>query len=471
MDYNRLFDQLDKNGDGFISRSEFENFRRARFGDRPAAPAPQLPSAFEAPSPPPPPPSQMPLRSQPPAAQQMLSEPQFGRKGLSAFVGNEVSEPERLMKEARRLFALAGPILICVLAFLPAWCAIELIHSRTYLYFSSSGFPIGGITLTLVVLIAFWMSFVMGVSCMSCPMPNPFRPFAGIARRVGLIPAEVWTMILLTIFLLLVWKLVPVVYIGGLQAAFAWLGGVFHIVDVMWFSSNAAATILAACLAAVVLYMLSLNYFFSRARPEVRRDYSSMFTIWAVFVLLLGAALMLLSVPITSDADEAYNELLSTCETGSRTRDLFVTSQALQSLRQTPGCSELRSVERCLGFQTTVYSQVLKSMEAEFKCAGFCYNPAGITPYDATSQPVATNYTSYPPTLFTTANFEASCDGMAARNMKHFVGAIGTEVFHQGAICVLAAFFLAAIQIVSLCTGPREKAVAFEPRSYGTIET
>mmetsp|Transcript_16740 Transcript_16740/g.45754 ORF Transcript_16740/g.45754 Transcript_16740/m.45754 type:complete len:477 (-) Transcript_16740:52-1482(-) len=476
MDHNTLFDQLDVNKDGFITRAEFENFRRRNFGGQSASTASQPPSAFGAPPMPPPPPAQVPMpsgtfagptpqfRSEPPPAQQTL----FGKKGLRAFHGEEVSEPERLMKEVRRMFALAGPVLICILAFLPVWSAIALLRSRTYLYFSSWGTPIGGIVLALVIFIAFWMNVVMGVSFLSCPMPNPFRPFAGVARRVGLIPVEAWTMIFLTIFLMMVWK---VINLGGLQAVFSWLGSVFHIVDAMWFSSNAAATILAICLAAVVLYMLSLNYFFARAKSEARRDYSSMFTIWAVFVFVMGAALMLLSVPISSEADKAYSEMLSTCETGFRTRDLYVTSQALQSLRQTPGCAERYTVEGCVGFQTTVYSQVLKSMEAEFKCAGFCYNPAGITPYDATSQPVATNYTSYPPTLFTTANFEASCDGMAARNMKHFVGAIGTEVFHQGAICVLAAFFLAAIQIVSLCTGPREKAVAFEPRSYGTIET
>ena len=38
----------------------------------------------------------------------------------------------------------------------------------------------------------------------------------------------------------------------------------------------------------------------------------------------------------------------------------------------------------------------------------------------------------YPPTLFSDANYQASCEGMAARDMKNFSGDIGFQTFYQG---------------------------------------
>merc|ERR1719240_136864 len=67
--------------------------------------------------------------------------------------------------------------------------------------------------------------------------------------------------------------------------------------------------------------------------------------------------------------------MLNNCETGERSRDLYVTSQALQEIRQSEDCRDLYSVEQCVGFQNTQYTRVLKSMEKDFRCAGYCYTP------------------------------------------------------------------------------------------------
>lgn len=378
------------------------------------------------------------------------------------------------MKDTRRVFALAGPIMIAILGLLPVWSCLALMSSRTYLYFSGWGSPIGGILLFVCVVVGIWMNVVMGVGCPTCPMPNPIKPFSNIYEKLFLIPVEAYAMVGMTIFLMLVWKLVPIIISGGIWAALSWLGGITHFFDLMWFSNNPAATVLSVALTAVVMYVLALNYFFARAKPEARGSVTSLFIIWGIFVLLMGCAFMLLSIPISTEADKAYNELMQKCETGPRTRDLFVTSQALQNLRQTPGCTSQYSVEQCVGFQSTTYTKVLKSMESDFKCAGFCYNPAllvglgGVQPSYNPVQPQEP--VEIPPTLFTPANYQASCDGMAARNMQHFVGAVGGQVFHHGIFLVTVAIILGLFQMLTLCGGYKKEAFGGIPSvAYGTM--
>lgn len=370
---------------------------------------------------------------------------------------DELTTEAKSMKDIRRAFALAGPLLLFILALLPAWGALALLRSRTYLYFSVAGSSVAGMILGLVVLIALWTYWLMGVPMVyMCPVPNPFRAFSGCFKKLSTIPLEAWVMLFLTIFLLAVWKLIPLFQFGGIHAVLNSVHSFCHVADMMWFSHNAAAHILSAAVGSILLYLISLNYYFARAKPEVRDRAPSLFAIWGVFVFVMGASFMLGSMPIAYEAETAYDELLSSCETGGRTRDLYTTSQALQSLRQTPGCLEHATIEDCGGFVTTVYSQVLKSMETDLKCSGFCYNPAGITPLSTGSVPTISNYTDYPPTLFTKANFEASCDGMAARTMRNFVGATGSQILHQGMMLVLIAVALVALRLVGVCIKHQE---------------
>jgi hypothetical protein len=437
-----VFDQMDVNHNGVISRKAFEEFVARRRGGAPM-------TFKSAPTSVPPPPQTM--------ASAVTGAP-IAAKYYD--VSEELSDEVRTIKDVRRLFALAGPLLLVILAFLPCWSALALLKSRTYLYFAGYGTPLGGIMLFIAAVVGLWMNCIMGVGCPTCPMPNPLRPLYPVWERIKLLPIEAYTMIALSVTLMLMWKLVPIIYVGGIVAAFRWLGSLFYIFDLMWFSSNPAATILASAFTAIVLYNFSLNYFLARGKPEARGTTRSLFVIWTVFVLFMGVAFMLLSVPISFEADKAYNELLLNCETGARTQDLFVTSQALQTLRQSASCSGSFSVEQCVGFQSTVYTRVLKSMETDFKCSGFCYNPALQTTLgqpEPVSNLVQPQSSDYPPTLFTQANYQASCDGMAARNMHHFVGATGTLVFAQGVLLVLVALVLSLIQMISICAGNVEK--------------
>lgn len=59
---------------------------------------------------------------------------------------------------------------------------------------------------------------------------------------------------------------------------------------------------------------------------------------------------------------------------------------------------------------------------------------------------------AYPPTLFSDANYHASCEGMAAREMKNFVGDVGAQTFYQGVYLVFIAIGTGFLKLVGFCT-------------------
>jgi hypothetical protein len=58
----------------------------------------------------------------------------------------------------------------------------------------------------------------------------------------------------------------------------------------------------------------------------------------------------------------------------------------------------------------------------------------------------------YPPTLFSDANYQASCEGMAGRDMKNFAGDIGYQMFYQGIYLVLIAIATGFLKLAGFCS-------------------
>jgi len=57
----------------------------------------------------------------------------------------------------------------------------------------------------------------------------------------------------------------------------------------------------------------------------------------------------------------------------------------------------------------------------------------------------------YPPTLFSDSNFQATCEGMAARDMKNFAGEIGQHTFFQGIYLVITAVIIGFLKLAGFC--------------------
>jgi hypothetical protein len=74
-----------------------------------------------------------------------------------------------------------------------------------------------------------------------------------------------------------------------------------------------------------------------------------------------------------------------------------------------------------------------------------------ISPTQVSWQP-----SGYTPTLFSDTNYQASCEGMAARDMQNFAGNIGQSLFLQGLFLVLIAVVTGMLKLLSLCMNAKE---------------
>jgi len=210
-----------------------------------------------------------------------------------------------------------------------------------------------------------------------------------------------------------------------------------------------------------------------------------------IFITLLGLVLMLLSLPLSRQAIDTYNNLMHRCDYSAQTHRMYEYSQVLHNIRRTPSCASKFSVEECPGYEDAApYTSFLKTMETQFRCSGFCYRPMGaaaesstkdasfvgkerrvvggsqrhkdhITPLSLQAvsaetavvrdKEVMLQVQQYPPTLFSDSNYQASCEGMAARDMKNFAGDVGFQTFYQGIYLVVIAIATGFLKLISFC--------------------
>jgi len=289
---------------------------------------------------------------------------------------------------------------------------------------------------------------------------------------------------------------------------------------VFWVGSEVPTWLVSLCIGIILLYILTVMVFFNTAKPHVQTEQTIMM-IANIFITLLGLVLMLISLPLSRQATNTYNNLMYRCDYSEQTHRLYEYSQVLHNIRRTPTCLEKYTVEECPGYEDAhPYTSFLKEMEGTFRCSGFCYQPAGeaaliesklepgegrylgnkmhrqdhITPLtldppaprgkvlalaSANSSalekhvvgqlpPAAVGRVkeatlTYPPTLFSDANYQASCEGMAARDMKNFSGDVGFQTFYQGIYLVLIAIATGFLKLVGFCV---RRDTDYKPRGY-----
>jgi len=280
---------------------------------------------------------------------------------------------------------------------------------------------------------------------------------------------------------------------------------------VFWVGTSVPTWMICLCTGIVGIYVLTIFVFFSTARPQVQTEQTIMM-IANIFITLLGLVLMLLSLPLSRQSVDTYNNLMHRCDYSEQTHRLYEYSQVLQNIRQMPSCANKFSVEECPGYENAPpYTTMLKNMENSFHCAGFCYRPLGsagprgqTAPTDGSNStggslaslihsgarkhrhqdhimPLALAtassssssagaggaaeagvlgrpITKYPPTLFSDANYQASCEGMAARDMKNFAGDVGFQTFYQGIYLVLIAIATGFLKLIGFCVRKDQEA-------------
>jgi hypothetical protein len=277
----------------------------------------------------------------------------------------------------------------------------------------------------------------------------------------------------------------------------------------------------------IALYGITILVFFSQARPQVQTEQTIMM-IANIFITLLGMTLMLASLPLSRQSVETYNNLMHRCDYSEQTHRTYEYAQVLQNIRATPECASKYSVEECQGYEDAApYTSFLKAMEHDFRCSGFCYrSPASLLQATAVAsnnvtasngsllgqaagprkhqdhvtalalleksgirsehtimsriepanritlnEQLGSNFMEpeeavYPPTLFSDANYQATCEGMAARDMKNFAGDIGFQTFYQGIYLILIAIATSFLKLLGFCV--RKEKLIDNVQNYGS---
>lgn len=277
-------------------------------------------------------------------------------------------------------------------------------------------------------------------------------------------------------------------------------------------------TIFCFCGALLLLYIVFVSAFFGATHPGVQNEHLIMMMACA-FITSLGVFLMCVSFPLRNEVDAAYEELWSNCGYGPKTQPLFQEWEYLAKMRAGRTCGAENSVRDCAGFRSSKEADVLRFMEDKYFCSGFCvqegdvdFTLANVTqnggflihpqrsliqthsevmsrvdammqvhesneelskdrqPVPGAYPPESNLLLQYPPTLFSLADYQASCDGMSARNLHNFVDDVGRQMFYEGVALLLVVIFVNILKLLGFCVGKSQSVIYKVPVSeYGAV--
>jgi len=213
--------------------------------------------------------------------------------------------------------------------------------------------------------------------------------------------------------------------------------------------SDIPRVMLAACGAQVGLFLLVVGLIAACARNEARSD-MSLITIGTMFISLLGVAAFVGSIPLTYRA-QAYAHGLHSCNHGAKAYELSIAYKELNQLRVQKPCASSVSVETCQGFNRTEFTDLLKQMEDRYLCSGWCRLPQPVnTSKDSSALAKRVHY-AYPPTLFSTANYQATCDGMTKREIEFLFSDLSMALFLEGTYLIAVSIGVGFLKLIGAC--------------------
>lgn len=238
-----------------------------------------------------------------------------------------------------------------------------------------------------------------------------------------------------------------------------------------WVGDTVPLTVICCCLLLIFVYLVTIFAFFKLARESARTDQTIML-ISNVFILLLGLLLILMSLQLSRQSLETYNNLMNRCEYSQQTHTMYEYSYTLQNIRRQPACMAKLSVEECHGYQDAFpYTTFLKAFELDYRCNGFCSKPVPITGAGVTAlvsesrrngrkkeatgalslhhhhEVQAPAATLQPLPLFSQTKSEYSCEGFAARDIKNYAGDLSWQYYYMGTALCLAVVVSGFVRI------------------------
>jgi len=244
-----------------------------------------------------------------------------------------------------------------------------------------------------------------------------------------------------------------------------------------WKGRFVPVLIFGLCVSVIISYAVVMMTVFERAPPD-EQNYRSLLSIAQLFVAILGMVLVVMSYALSMQSNAAYVDLMYGCPgqnaklpagldrdpwmqrliqpwtlaKNARTTEaayrLFEYSEVLHSIRAMPACANKTSVEHCQGYKhAPPYTTFLKTMESDFKCSGFCFKPLNPAQQQGTSERGA------PPTLFSKAGHEPTCEHFLARDMQNFAGDMSVQAFYQGISLLAIAIAMAGTRLAGVRIG------------------
>jgi len=265
----------------------------------------------------------------------------------------------------------------------------------------------------------------------------------------------------------------------------------------LFFTGSAPFLTLCIGIGAIVLvYSLSVLLIFRFAKDTDKTDHM-LLLILPIFLTAFGFLFLIVYMPLERTSNEVHKQILTDCSHGSQTQDLYGHTVLLHRLRIQPNCLSEPSVERCSSFGQTAIVTFLKAMENKYQCSGFCsstytnstppvsllqiemeqnqgrhrsqisYMPHDIkmrsararkfqdpqlysseaserllSTGDMLGMAMQPRFLLRPPALFSPRFYTVSCSGMAARQMKLFVGGVGLQLYYEGLLLIVVAIVL-----------------------------
>lgn len=119
-----------------------------------------------------------------------------------------------------------------------------------------------------------------------------------------------------------------------------------------------------------LVYVCCIAFVYNSSPVDTKIEQIVM-VIAVVGVTALGLLFLLISLPMIRESQDAYNDLMHSCE-NPRTINLCAYYNALLEIRMQPDCLSQTSIEMCPSFQRSEpYTGFLKQLEVRYKCSGF----------------------------------------------------------------------------------------------------
>jgi len=217
-------------------------------------------------------------------------------------------------------------------------------------------------------------------------------------------------------------------------------------------------------LSTIVIYTFIGILVFRYAGPEIR-TMQTLNMIAMSLATLLGVLFVLFANPLKYKALQAATAVESNCRFDAKFAPLSSSYQALNALRVREPCASMYSVVACDGFRETPYTKLLRQLETQYSCAGFCAVQNVTT--DTSGMMV---FGAFPPTLFSEANFDISCDSALSRQLQYSVADVAKQIYGLGLALVCAAIVAGVLQLIGFCLPLYSKRKQMpEAPNYGTV--